>query len=137
MKMILFILIYFLAFALPVYLFEITYRSQFTELELNSGGIYRDAPIFYLPLSLFLAYLVNWLSTQISGETAFHFIALIAYSIFYLGMCFFIADESKQLLGTTWAYKEILNDLVLSKWYFYVFGSLGLAFFINYNSSKI
>ncbi|UYO74643.1 hypothetical protein M0220_00320 [Halomonas qinghailakensis] len=138
MKKSLSILLYFVAFSLPVYLFEITYRSQFSELELNSGGVYRDAPNFYLLLSLILAFLVAWASTQFSRKIVFWFIVIFVNILFYIWMCFFVATESMHLRGTTWPYIDILNYLVLNKWYFYVFGSVGIAllFLLPLNSGE-
>ena len=133
MKKLLSIPLFFVAFALPLYLFEMRYRVQFDELELNSGGIYRDAPFFYLPISVLLALVVGWASTRFTRKKIFRLIVIFVYILFYMWMCFFIADESKQLLGFTWSNTEILTELIFSKWYFYVFGSTGLATFIFLN----
>ena len=129
MKKILSILLYFVAFALPVYLFEIMFRSQLSELELNSGGIYRDAPFFYIPISVILVLLFSWLSTRFGEKMLFRIIASIVYALFYMWMCFFIAYAYKQLFGTTWQRGEVFSALVLSQWYFYVFGSVGIIIF--------
>ena len=116
-----------------IYLFEITYRSQFNELELYSGGVYRDTPFFYLPISVILALLVGWISTRFSEEKFVRIISYFVYVFFYICMCIIIADESKQLLGTTWSSQDILFELILNKWYFYVFAIIGLTTLIFLN----
>ena len=126
MKNLISIPLYFVAFALPVYLFEIMFRSQLSELELNSGGIYRDAPFFYIPISVILVLLFCWLSTRFAEKRWFRIIACFAYVFFYMWMCFFIANAFKHLFGTTWQRGEVFSGLVLSQWYFYIFGGIGV-----------
>jgi glucan phosphoethanolaminetransferase (alkaline phosphatase superfamily) len=114
----------------PVFLFEELFRSQFEPWELK-GGVYRDAPVMYLSFSLLLALLLSWGMPRILGKTNFVIFGIFSFLVFYSFMCSEVAFDYRINFGTTWLPGEVFRALVLTKWYFYITGGVGLIFFVS------
>lgn len=119
------------AFILPLLLFEFFFR----QLEANQyARYYAEIRIIYIPLALiFAVFLVFYKNSKKYNKT----ISLVVYVLFYCLMCYQIADEYKHNFGTTWQKVEVFLSLVLSQWYFYIFGGLGLVSFTFLLFSKL
>lgn len=130
MKMLLFTFLYFVLLAGPVFVFEELFRNQFEPWELK-GGVYRDAPGVYLLAPFFFALLLSWILPRFLGKVNFTIMALCSYCVFYTFLCSEVAFDYRINFGTTWLPGEVFRGLVLTKWYFYVCGAVGLIFFMS------
>lgn len=126
MKKLLFILLLWLSFWLPVFLFEEAFRSQFFTKELMSG-VYRNAPLVYLSASLVLSILTSWFSPRFFSKLWCKGLLAVVFFLFFIEMCTQVAYDYRINFGSTWPYSELFPELVAPHWYFYIFGILGMA----------
>jgi hypothetical protein len=128
MKNILIFIFFWATFWLPVFTFEEIYRMQFSAWELT-GGVYRDAPTIYLPLSLVLSLLLFWLLPKLKWRVFMMVVLGVFYFLFYTYMCTQVAWDYRVNYGNTWLWNEVFFELVAVHWYFYVLGVMGCFFF--------
>lgn len=133
MKKLLFIVLLWLSFWVPVFLFEEAFRSQFFAKELM-GGVYRDAPLVYLSVSLVLSILTSWFSPRFFSQLWYKVLIAVVFFLFFKEMCTQVAYDYRIHFGTTWQYSELFPELVTPHWYFYFFGIFGVLmhFVIHY-----
>jgi len=115
-----------ISLAIPVFLFEIIFRSQFTPIQLT-GGVYRNAPILYLSISFLFSLLFLYTSPRFFMKIGYKVIVIFSFLIYFKEMCSLVAFDYRINFGSTWQYSEIFPELVQAHGYFYSLGIIGLV----------
>jgi hypothetical protein len=109
---------------LPIYFFQEVFKLQIDDF----AGLYDNSIIFISFLYWFFVALYLWLSPKYFQKKIYKSIIVVMYIIFYILSCTAIGFDYCVYFGNTWRYSEVLLELIINKWYFYIFGMLGLIF---------
>ena len=110
---------------LPIFVFEVIFRSQFEAYELT-GGVYRDAPFIYIGLSLLLTIFYGFIPNRLRLLNWYRLVFVFVFCMFFIVMCTQVAWDYRMNFGTTWQWSEVFFELVAPQWYFYAIGFVGL-----------
>ncbi|RUR30309.1 hypothetical protein ELY33_10895 [Vreelandella andesensis] len=122
-----------LSLLLPIFLFEEIFRSQFDAQELT-GGVYRDAPMVYVTLSLLLSGVYLWPAKRYFSHWWYKVLVVVFFCIYFKEMCTLVSWDYRSNFGATWRYQEVFYSLVATRWYFYFIGiiAVGIHVFCHY-----
>lgn len=109
---------------LPIYFFQEVFKLQIDDFT----GLYDNSIILISFLYLFFMALYLWLSPKYFHKKIYKLIIAVVYIVFYILSCTAVGFDYRINFGSTWQYSEVLLELVVNKWYFYMFGMLGLIF---------
>lgn len=109
---------------LPIYFFQEVFKLQIDDFT----GLYDDSIISISFLYWFFVVFYLWLSPKYFQKKFYKSIIAVVYIVFYILSCTAIGRDYCSNFGNTWNYLEILLELIMDKWYFYIFGMLGLIF---------
>ncbi|MCH7399714.1 hypothetical protein MM236_17085 [Belliella sp. DSM 107340] len=109
---------------LPVFLFEKIFTRQFETHQLI--GVYRDASMVYLSISVLLAIIYLWLTPRWFQSSAYKTGIILIYVLFFAMMCTQVAKDYCINFGSTWRWNEVFYELVATQWYLYVIGLIGV-----------
>ncbi len=90
-------------------------------------GLYDDWRVLSIPLAIAL----TALSLGFVKKSGFRLLLPgILYLLYYISVCFEVANAYRLAFGNTWLKKEVLFERVLSHGYFYQIGALGEGVFL-------
>lgn len=107
-----------------IYFFQEVFKLQITDLT----GLYDNSIVVILFVYWFFVALYLWLSPRYFQNKIYKSIIAVVYIVFYILSCTAIGWDYRSNFGNTWTYLEIFLELVIDKWYFYIFGIFGLIF---------